>query len=235
MYNFSKVPEWAVKGPEDFEYRTYKMLSHANSIREELKIGKLWHALNQCDEVLEFLYQYDAERHLEKEATSTKLNDIDWNNIERAYFLGDNPAEDPLLEDLVDQAIDIYEVLHSEIRHAWRNLESSMSVSYISSRPYLLNSGFVFVILPNNKLYIYSFENPKVNGVEFWREFKLTQISETEYKVDDLVNHVDEIKQKDPNKIIYRITLKKETKINDGVINIISSNIFIQLRKDYGF
>ena len=236
MRSILNVPSWANEGPEDFEYRTYRMLSHANSLRELLKSGKLWDALIETDEVLDFLYHYDAEKMIERDVfSSTQLTNVDWDNIELVYETGTELADENLLDELVDQAIDVYEVLHSEIREQWRILDSAMTISYAGNRPYFVNDGFVIVTTPDNMVHLYSFNNPSVNYQADWKKFKLVHISTEKYNPNDILLQISEIKEKDENKIVYRVNLKNTIKLEGGPINVISSNVFMRLRKDYGF
>jgi len=230
-----KVPDWASEGPEDLEYRTYKMLSHAKALKEALDNGELWYALTGADEILDFLYRYDAEKHISEELASTKLTNASWDNIEFVYTTGTEIVEDEILDILLERAIDEYESLHGEIRERWRNIDSLMSVSHSGNRPYFVNDGFVFVTTPDEKVYIYTFKNPKINQVLDWRAFKLEYVDTHPYDKDKLLTFISDIKEKDSEKIIYRVSLKNTVKLEGGVINVISSNIFMQLKKDYSF
>lgn len=235
MQNQVKIPDWALSGPEDLEYRTYKMLSHASNIRGMLQKGLLWDALLSCDEVLDFMYHYDAERLLEYDTLSTKLTIIDWENIESVYTKGEQVAGSSILDDLIDHAIDVFEGIHAEIREYWRIIERDISISQAGNRPYFVSDGFVFVLTPDNKIHIYSFKNPKNNFDINWRNFKLDHISTENYDKDSVIAHVAEIKSKGEDKIVYRVNIKTDTRLEGGPINVISSTVFMQLRKDYGF
>jgi hypothetical protein len=235
MLQTPKVPDWANQGPEDLEYRSYKMLYHASSIRKLLTDGYLWDALQQCDGVLDFLYQYDAERLLTDIQISTKLTRVSWENIEHAYFTGDELATNTVMDQLVAQAIDTYEVLHSQIRESWRKISATMTITHAGNRPDLIGDGFVLVITPNNKVHVYSFNNPSGRlGVD-WRQFKLDAVTELDYSPESMLGYIKELKEANRDRIVYKVTIKNETRLEGGAINVISSNIFMQLRKDYGF
>lgn len=235
MAQIIKVPEWATKGPDDLEYRTYRMLSHSSKVLNLLAEGFLWDALEECDAILDFLYHYDAQRIIDGDTISTQLTDVSWENIELVYTSGTQMASDELLNELVSHAIDVYEDVHSRIRESWRKISSEISITQAGNRPYFIADGFVIIITPNNRVHVYSFNNPKgVGGID-WRKFKLDFVSEFEYSSDDLITYISEIKEKDSDKIVYKVVANNTTKLKGGPINVISSNIFMQLRKDYGF
>lgn len=231
----TKVPEWAVGGPEDLEYRTYKMLSHVKKLRDTLKEGKLWDALTEAEEVIEFLYRYDAERYLDEDMLSTKLTRADWENIEFVYTTGVEIVHEDILDILVEKAIEEYEGIHSEIREFWRNIDSLMTISQSGNKPYFVNDGFVLVHTPDNKTHIYTFKNPKVNSILDWRAFKLKYVDTFSYDKEEILRHIGDLREKDDSKIIYRVSLKNTVKLEDGAINVISSNVFMKLKKDYSF
>jgi len=227
-----KIPDWVAKGPEDLEYRTYKMLSNASKIRKDLYNGLLWDALTSCDEVLDFLYHHDAERILESESISKKLTKVDWDNLEVLYTTG-NEIDHDILDQLVDKAIDEFESIHAEIREYWRVLDREIEIAQAGTKPYLVNDGFVFIQMPNNRISIYSFSNPKgVLGMD-WKKFKLNKVADRTGN-EKIIEFITEIKEKDENTIVYRVNIKNTVNLDAGMINVISSNLFTQIRKDYG-
>lgn len=235
MVQIIKVPEWATKGPDDLEYRTYRMLSHSSKVLRLLSDGFLWDALEECDAILDFLYHYDAQRIIDRDTISTQLTDVSWENIELVYTTGTQMASDELLNELVSHAIDVYEEVHARIRESWRKISSEISISQAGNRPYFISDGFVIIITPNNRVHVYTFNNPKGSSGIDWRKFKLEFISEFEYSPTDLITYISEIKEKDSDKIVYKVVSSNATRLEGGPINVISSNIFMQLRKDYGF
>ena len=235
MYNQIHVPEWAHSGPDDLEYRTYKMLSHCSKVRKSLQEGKLWDALKECDSVLDFMYHYDAERLLESDRLSAKLTHVSWENIELVYSTGEEMANQNILDDLVEQGIRLFEDLHSEIREYWRVLEKEITISQSGNRPYFICDGFVLVNTPNNKIHVYSFNNPGKDYNITWKNFKMEYIDSYEYEQEKILKFVSEIKDQEKDKIIYRAHVQNTVKLDEGLINVISSLIFMQLRKDYSF
>lgn len=235
MYNRIQVPEWANSGPEDLEYRTYKMLSHASKVRSLLEDGNLWAAMMECDAVLDFMYHYDAERMLEVDTMSKKLTEVSWENIEFIYSNGEEMANESILDELVDHGINVFENIHSEIREYWRVLEKEITISYSGNRPYLMCDGFVLVNTPDNKIHIYSFINPSKNFNLTWKNFKLDYVATHKYDQEKILKFISEIKESEKDKIVYRTHVKNNVKLDGGLINVISSLIFMQLRKDYSF
>ena len=68
-----------------------------------------------------------------------------------------------------------------------------------------------------------------------WKAFRLTYESTSKYTKEKTLEYISTIKDENIDTIIYRVELTGETVMNESVINVISSNIFLQLRKDYGF
>lgn len=235
MYNQIHVPEWAHSGPDDLEYRTYKMLSHASSINNMLDEGSLWPALKECDSVLDFMYHYDAQRLIESDRLSTKLTHVTWENIELIYSTGEEMVRHDILDELVDHGIDVFENIHSKIREYWRILEKEITITQAGARPYLICDGFVLVNTPDKKIHIYSFNNPSKSYNATWKNFNLSHISTQTYDREKVLQFVSEIKEKEEDKIIYRANVTNSVKLGGGIINVISSLIFMQLRKDYSF
>jgi hypothetical protein len=211
------------------------MLSHAASLQKLLTDGFLWDALQQCDVVLDFLYQYDAEKLLTNINVSTKLTQVDWHSIERTCFNDSFLANQNILDTLVGQAIDLYEGLHARIRETWRKINDNIITIQVGNRPHLITSGFVLIVTPNNKTLVYYFDSPKGKPHIDWRKFKLQYVTEFDYNPETILGYIAEIKNLNEERIIYKSSIKDEANFRDGCINIISSNIFMQLRKDYGF
>jgi len=235
MYNQIHVPEWAHSGPQDLEYRTYRMLSHASSIRKMLDEGYLWSALKECDSVLEFMYHYDAERLIESDRLSTKLTHVSWENIEFIYSTGEEMVGHDILDELVDHGINVFENVHAKIREYWRILEKEITITQSGNRPYLMCDGFVLVNTPDNKIHIYSFNNPSKDYNATWKNFRLEYIDTQPYSQEKVLQFVSEIKEKEKDKIIYRAHVTNSVKLDGGMINVISSLIFMKLKKDYSF
>jgi len=235
MYNRIQVPDWATSGPEDLEYRTYKMLSHASKVKELLDDGNLWGAMMECDTVLDFMYHYDAERMIAEDTLSRKLTEVSWENIEYIYTNGDEMVNQNILDELVDHGIDVFENLHSEIREYWRVLEKEITISHSGNRPYLICDGFVLINTPDNKIHIYSFVNPSKNFNLTWKNFKLEFIDTHEYDQQQVFEFISQVREGEKDKIMYRAHIKNSIKLDTGLINVISSLIFMQLRKDYSF
>jgi hypothetical protein len=235
MYNQIQVPSWASEGPEDLEYRTYRMLSHANSLRDSLNKGLLWEALHGCDAVLDFMYHYDAEKIIQRDTVSTKLTDASWENIEWLYENGEEMANLSILDDLIEHGINVFENLHSEIREHWRVIENQLTINQAGNRPYLLCDGFVLIMTPNNKVHIYSFKNPSSKFEVTWKNFNMEHVDTRPYEKEKILQLIGQIKETEGDKIIYKVNVDDITKLEEGAINVISSIVFMQLRKDYSF
>jgi hypothetical protein len=211
------------------------MLSHASKVKGLLDDGNLGGAMMECDTVLDFMYHYDAERMIAEDTLSRKLTEVSWENIEYMYTNGDEMVNQNILDELVDHGINVFENLHSEIREYWRVLEKEITISHSGNRPYLICDGFVLINTPDNKIHIYSFVNPSKNFNLTWKNFKLEFIDIHEYDQQKVFEFISQVRGGEKDKIMYRARVKNSVKLDKGLINVISSLIFMQLRKDYSF
>jgi len=233
MQSKYKLPEWASKGPEDLEYRTYKMLAHVKSLKNMLLDQKLLSVLFEVDSTLDYLYRYDAIKITEED---TKTIAGDWGPLSFVFSTDEESVEQSqLMDKLVDSAIDRFEELHATCREIWREIEVNLKASYIADKKYFLADGFVFLKTKDNKLLIYYFNKPIKNFVTSWKEFKLQHIKTQEWNQDDYFESLEEIVQKKSDKILIKSELDIDVNIEGHAITVITSLIFNMLRRDYSF
>jgi hypothetical protein len=233
MQNKYKLPEWASEGPEDLEYRTYKMLSHVKSLKSDLLDQKLLSVLVEVDSTLDYLYRYDALKMTEED---TKITAGDWGPLSFVFSTEEDSVEQSLLMDtLVDSAIDRFEELHSICRDIWREIENNLKASYISDKKYFLADGFVFLKTKDNKLLIYYFNKPVKNFTTSWKDFKLQHIKTQEWNQDDYFESLEEIVEKKSDKILIKSEISIDVNIDGHAMAVINSFIFSMLRRDYSF
>jgi hypothetical protein len=233
MQSNYKLPEWASKGPEDLEYRTYVMFAHVQSLKNDLLNNKLLAVLHEVDLTLDYLYRYDAVKMTEAE---TSMSSGDWGPLSFVFSADDDFVEQSILMDqLVDSAIDKFEDLHSICREIWREIEVNLTSNYISDKKYFLADGFVFLKTKNNKLLIYYFNKPIKNFTTTWKDFKLQHIKTQEWDQDDYFESLEEIVTKKSDKILIKSEITIDVEIEGHAMAVINSFIFSMLRRDYSF
>ena len=233
MQSNYKLPEWASKGPEDLEYRTYVMFAHVQSLKNDLLNNKLLAVLHEVDLTLDYLYRYDAVKMTEAE---TSMSSGDWGPLSFVFSADDDFVEQSILMDqLVDSAIDKFEDLHSICREIWREIEVNLTSNYISDKKYFLADGFVFLKTKNNKLLIYYFNKPIKNFTTTWKDFKLQHIKTQEWDQDDYFESLEEIVTKKSDKILIKSEITLDVEIEGHAMAVINSFIFSMLRRDYSF
>jgi hypothetical protein len=233
MQSNYKLPEWASKGPEDLEYRTYVMFAHVQSLKNDLLNNKLLAVLHEVDLTLDYLYRYDAVKMTEAE---TSMSSGDWGPLSFVFSADDDFVEQSILMDqLVDSAIDKFEDLHSICREIWREIEVNLTSNYISDKKYFLSDGFVFLKTKNNKLLIYYFNKPIKNFTTTWKDFKLQHIKTQEWDQDDYFESLEEIVTKKSDKILIKSEITLDVEIEGHAMAVINSFIFSMLRRDYSF
>ena len=123
------IPEWAIKGPLDFEYRHYKLLAEVAKLKGEIKEGQLTSTLKKVDDTLDYLYRYDAERIFASEDLSNfELTGINFSEFELEYT-SRLLEQDEIMDKLCEEAIQMFEDLHSSIRDIWREIELGVKIA----------------------------------------------------------------------------------------------------------
>jgi len=228
------IPEWAIKGPLDYEYRHYKLLAEVNKLKAALKDGHFSDTLKKVDDTLDYLYRYDAERILALEDLSNfELTGINFNSFELEYA-NISLEQDEIMDSLCDDAIDMFEDLHTSIRDIWREIELGLKVIYVPHKRYFLNDGFVFIITANNELHSYYFNKPS-GYINDWRSFKLEFLNKTKYTKEVYMSQLEDLNFAESEKIIFKVECNNATIIEGFAIEVIKSNIYHKLRKDYAF
>jgi hypothetical protein len=231
-----KIPDWISNGPEDIEYRTYKLRGTISVIKNKLNDGNLMEALYDIDDALDYLYRYDAVKITQDpDAMNHIVSGFEFPALELAFTTEDNLETDDILDLLLDEAIDEYENLHSICRDQWRVIEDGLKFDYIPTKPYFLNDGFVFIKTPDNKMHVYHFLKPNKYFTYEWKRFNMTHIHTVDWTEDAYFSNVDEIVTKSPDKIIIKIECKTETILENNAMCVINQKIFSMLSKDYSF
>lgn len=228
------IPEWATKGPIDFEYRHYKLLAEVKSLNVDLKNGLFSETLKKVDDTLDYLYHYDAEKiFLSEDLSNYELTGINLSNFDLEYTQKELD-QNKIMDALCDEAIDIFEELHSKIRGLWREIELGLKVAYVPRKKYILNDGFVFITTINNELYSYYFNKPSAY-INDWRSFKLEFLNKTKYTKEVYLSQLKDLDVTESDKIIFKVECNNTAIIEGFAIEIIKSTIYHQLRKDYSF
>ena len=228
------MPEWAIKGPLDFEYRHYKLLAEVARLKAEINEGQLSSALKKVDDTLDYLYRYDAERIFASEDLSNyELTGINFLNFELEYT-NTILEQDEIMDQLCEEAIQLFEDLHSSIRGIWREIELGIKLSYVPHRKYFLNDGFVFIISADNKLHSYYFNKPSKYILE-WKSFSLEHLSTCKYSKERYMKHLEDINAAETDKLVLKVECNNAVRIEGFAIEVIKSMVYTMLKKDYGF
>ncbi len=228
------IPKWAIDGPLDFEYRHYNLLAEIARLKSELNEGKLSSTLKKVDDTLDYLYRYDAERILSSENFSNfDLTGINFSEFELEYT-NNSIEQDEILDILFDEAIQLFEELHSQIREIWREIELGIHIAYVPNRRYFINDGFVFIISADNKLHSYYFNKPTQYQID-WRSFKLEHLNTVEYTKEVYIQQLEDINAPETEKIIFKVECKSSTLIEGFALEVIKSMLYTTLKKDYSF
>lgn len=229
------TPDWATRGPVDFEYRHYSLLAEVKKLKSKLNNEELSETLKKVDDSLDYLYQYDAER---LHSSSEKHSNFELTGLNFAEFklesINKIIEDDEIMDNLLDKAIQLFEDIHSQIREVWQEIESGVNAVYIPSRRPFINDGFIFIITTDNKLHLYFFNKPSKCQTD-WRSFKLTHISTVTYTKDVYIQHLDDIKATETEKIIFKVECLNSTKIKGFTLDVIKSKLYTMLKKDYFF
>jgi hypothetical protein len=231
-----KIPDWISNGPEDIEYRTYKLRGTISVIKDKLETGNLMEALFDIDDALDYLYKYDAVKMTSNPDTINQIvSGFDFPNLELVFTTGDDMETDDILDLLLNEAIDEYENLHSICREQWRVIEDGLKCDYIPKKPYFLNDGFVFVKTPDNKMHVYHFTKPNKYFTHDWKRFNMTHLHTVEYTSETYFANIDEILTKNSDKIIIKIECSTDTVLENNAMCVINQKVFSMLSKDYSF
>jgi len=231
-----ETPSWAKEGPNDLEYRMYKMLGHANSLRKRLEDQELMGVLFEVDSTLDYLYQYDAIRlTTEEEMAFSAIQMGPLSSFFSIETFESSAEPSPMMDQLVNKAIDVFEELHSDCRAKWQLIEKSLRVSYVGDKSYFLSDGFVFLKTASNELQIFYFNKPIKNFTTTWKDFNLQHIKTQEWDQEDYFESLEEIVSKKSNKIILRAELDIDVAIDKNALVVLNCLVFTRLRRDYAF
>ena len=231
-----KAPNWITEGPLDLEYKSYKLLSEIERLKRLLIAGNLFEVLNEVDQNLDYFYMYDAEKITQHEDLSNyEIIGVDPQNFQLIFNDDALVEREQVLDEICDRAIDMFESLHAEVRELWRQIEETISCSYVPSKGYFLTDGFVFIITANNKLHIYYFIKPNKYNKDSWKEFKLQPIQNEDYTKEIYMQRLTEILEQNADRTCIKVQCAADTRIEGNAIAVIQSKIFNLLRRDFAF
>lgn len=233
--NKYKIPEWIENGPMDEEYKTLKMLAHAKKLKYDLVNGKLMDVLWEVDDTLDYLYRYDAQQITRPQPHEYEVMGLSFEDLEMVFTAEEELETNEVLDKVVSKAIDKFEEVHSACRIVWRDIEDNITYSYIGDRKYFLSDGFVFIKTANNKLHIYYFTKPTKTFRMHWKDFKMQHIKTEGWDEDTYFKRLEEISNKKSGKILVKVNLENQTKIENHAMAVINYCVFSLLRKDYTF
>tara|TARA_R110002074_G_scaffold8164_2_gene34137 strand:- start:1606 stop:2310 length:705 start_codon:yes stop_codon:yes gene_type:complete len=230
-----KIPKWIEEGPMDLEYKTLKMMARIKDLNKELLSGGLLKVLYEVDDVLDYLYRYDAQQITKVQPSEYEVMGLQWEDLELVFTTEEELETNIVFDKLVEDSIDKFESLHAKCREEWRDVEDNIKYSYIGDRKYFLSDGFVFIRTPNNKLHMYYFTKPTKTFKMHWKDFKMQHIKTEEWDENTYFTRLEEISNKKSGKILIKVNLEKHTEVENHAMAIINYCIFSLLRKDYTF
>ena len=105
-----KIPAWMVEGPDDIEYRTYKLRGTISDIKKKIADSNLMDALYAIDDALDYLYQYDAVKMTQDPNPMDQIvSGFEFPNLELVFTTDEEIETDEIIDLLLDEAIDSYE------------------------------------------------------------------------------------------------------------------------------
>ena len=227
-----KTPIWIEEGPNDLEYKTYKMLQRAKDLGKKVHT-ELMSTLWEIDDTLDYLYRYDAIKHTSH--PQYEFMGLPWEDLELVFTTQDELETNDIVDQIYEKGIDEFEALHEKCRKEWRYIEDGLTCSYIGERKYFLSGGFVFITTPDSKLHLYYFNKPSKNYMLSWKDFKMEHIASTEYEEAKYFEQIKELAEKKSDRILIKADLKSHTKIEGHAITVINSAVFSLLHRDYAF
>ena len=236
MNSKTNIPHWLSDGPKDIEYCTYKLRGAVSDLKKKLMFGNLVECLHEIDATLDYLYMYDAVKITQ---TSDPLNQIvgglELPGLEMFFTSDDHVEDNYVLDAVLDEAIDRFEELHAMCRERWRQIEEGLKCSYVPSKPYFLNDGFVFIKTPDDMMHVYHFTKPNKYFTQDWKKFSMTHMYDEKWTNEVYYARLEEIISKESEKIILKVDCKTETILENNAIGVINHMIFSMLHRDYSF
>ena len=236
MNRKNKIPSWLIGGPNDEEYRAYKLRGSISEVKKKIESNNLVEALFEIDDTLDYLYRYDAVQIThDPNPINQIVGGFDFPNLEMVFSSDEEMDTDEILDVLLDEAIDKYEDLHTICRDKWRIIEEGIKLNYVPVKPYFINDGFVFIKTPNNILHVYHFIKPNKYFTNDWKKFEMTHMYSEKWTNETYFSRIDELVSKDSEKIIIRVDCKTETILENNALAVINQKIFSMLHRDYSF
>ena len=236
MNPINKIPNWLSGGPRDEEYRTYKLRGAISELQNKISADMLVPALFEIDDVLDYLYKYDAVKMTQNPNPINQIvGGFDFPNLEMVFSSDEEMDTDDILDVLLDEAIDKYEDLHTMCRDKWRIIEDGITVNYVPVKPYFINDGFVFIKTPDNMLHVYHFIKPNKYFTNDWKKFNMNHMYSEKWTSETYFSRIEELVSKDSEKIIIKVDCKTETIIENNALAVINQKIFYMLHRDYSF
>ena len=229
-----KIPSWIEGGPMDLEYKTYRMLSRVKELNHLLETGNLMDVLWEVDDTLDYLYRYDAQQATHH-PHEYEIMGLQWEDLELVFTSEEELETNDIMDKLCSDAIDKFEDIHANCRVIWRDIEDNIKYSYIGDRKYFLSDGFVFIKTADNKLHIYYYTKPTKTFKMHWKDFKMQHIKTEKWEQDTYFERLKEISDKKSDKILIKIELENQTKLENHAMAVVNCCVFNMLHRDYAF
>lgn len=217
--------DWLTSGPNDIEFKKYKLLAATKKVRDDVTDGRIFVALDAVEQQLYSLYRYQGTLG-SLENDSKILKGINLDTMELDFVYPDNDFESDLL-DLCNFAINELEDLFKYIRGKWRIYSKKISITEVPVVRPTINTGYVLIEDKNNKdnILIYYYENVPKND---WKKFELKHVDTLENIPGNVSKYIQNIKGNEDIRF-FRLTHTLKCKINECILPIIKYNLFYKL------
>jgi len=224
---------WLTDGEVDYELKRYKMLAILSNLRKELSSYNVWSVIECAEAQLDHLYRVKYEIEVKDEQLKV-AKDIDFINFEIIYeqLNTDQSQINEIMDSIVDDAIVEFGDIYMDARELWRDIESQVRLTWVPSKPPLLNEGYV-AIPYEDSFKVYYFEKP-TKMTNSWRNINFQYIEDIEKTEDALLKFYDSIQNDKETLMFARISVAHPAiPHKEAVLPVTKSILFNRLVKDF--
>ena len=233
--NTKNSTNWFFEDPIDFESKKYRLYHAADTAKKMLNNGNIDDAMRFIEDHLVCFYKFKTEKEILSE-DDREIIGIDPILMNLVFQPGqkDQSRDIEILSDIAELGVLEFEALHSIFRIKWRDIDDSLSISYMPEKTHFINDGFIFISdLEENWTRLYTFKNPK--EIDDWVDFKIHFSSEHEYDQSKVINFVKNIREAGSEAIIINASIKSTFDSISAVEFVLACKVYYKLLKDYMF
>ena len=230
-----KSTTWFFEDPMDFEYKKYKLLANIEFAERSLNDGNIHDAMDFIEDHLVCFYRFQTDQEI-RQVNNSEIIGVDPIMMDLIYDKNkkDTREDIKILSDIAELGILEFEALHSLFRVKWREIDDSINITYIPTKPDLISNGYVFLSsVEENWTRLFYFHNPE--KVREWKNFEFILQKEVQYNKDFIMDFVDNLKSKEIDLIFMTSYLKKEFDSKRAIDFVLACKIYYKLQKDFLF